>query len=149
MPSASMRAVSGLTPSERRKASTVWWRARLCAATFAAGLGQEDAAIGLAGDEALGGEAGQHLGDGRLRHAETCGDVDLPGFVAVLDQVGDQLDVIFDQRPAPGLARLAKALGVNPGLGQTVRPGKWHAGFAPSVSSLVLAHAVTAGGTRL
>ncbi len=26
MPSASIRAVSALTPSERRKASTVWWR---------------------------------------------------------------------------------------------------------------------------
>ena len=33
MPSASIRAVSGLTPSERRKASTVWWRSLLSAAT--------------------------------------------------------------------------------------------------------------------
>jgi hypothetical protein len=83
-----------------------------------AGLGQKDAAIALAGDEALGGQAGEHLGDRRLGDAEAGGDVDLARLVAVLDEVGDQLDVILDQRVAARLAGLAKAFRVHFRVGQ-------------------------------
>jgi len=39
-------------------------------------------------------------------------DIDLTRFPPVVDQVGDQLDVVLDQLQTPGLAGLAKALHV-------------------------------------
>ena len=134
MPSASMRAVSALTPSERRKASTVWWRARLSSATLRPGLGQEHPAVGLARDQPLGGEPRQHLGDRRLRHAEPGGDIDLPRLVAVLDQRGDQLDIILDQRAAARRARLPEALGMRLGIGQRFFPRRGATGSRQAFS---------------
>ena len=128
MPSASIRAVSGLTPSERRKASTVWWRAPALGGDAPALLGQEDPAVGLAGDQAVGGEPRQHLGDRRLRHPQAGGDVDLARLVAVLDQRRDQLDIVLDQRAAVRRARLPEALGMHLGLGERLPRGDGRGG---------------------
>ena len=80
---------------------------------LATGLGQEDAAIGFSGHEALAGQPSQHLGDGRLRDPQPRGDIDLARLVAVLDQVGDKLDLILDESAAAGLARVPEALGMD------------------------------------
>ena len=73
-------------------------------------LGQEHAAIGPLLDEPVGGEALQHLCDCRLRHAEALRDIDLAGFAAIGDQIGNELDIIFDQLGTPVMAGLAEAL---------------------------------------
>jgi len=52
----------------------------------------------------------EHGGNRRLRHAQACGDVNLPRFPAIVDQVGNQLDIVLDQLIAASLASLAKAL---------------------------------------
>ena len=82
------------------------------------GLGQEHAAVGALRDEPIARQALQHLGDGRLRHAEARRNVHLPRLAAIADQIVDQLDVILDQLGAPGLAGLAKALHVALGIDQ-------------------------------
>jgi hypothetical protein len=85
-------------------------------------LGEEDAAVGLAGDEAIGGEPGQHLGDGGLGHPHAGGDVDLTGFVAVLDEISDEFHVVFDQGAPLGLARLPEAFRMHLGIGEWLLP---------------------------
>ncbi len=56
------------------------------------------------------GEPLQHLRDGRLGYAKTRRNVDLPRLAGVVQQVGDQLDVVFGEFGAARLARLPKAL---------------------------------------
>ncbi len=85
---------------------------------LAAGLGQEHAAIGFSGDQPLGAQPGQHLGHGRLGDAQPGRDIDLARLVAVLDQVGDQLDIVLDQRAAARFARLPEPFGMNIGVGK-------------------------------
>ena len=50
-------------------------------------LGEEHAAIGALLDEAVLGQAFQHLGDGGLGDAEACGDIDLPRLAAIADEI--------------------------------------------------------------
>ncbi|OWK20833.1 hypothetical protein AJ88_25785 [Mesorhizobium amorphae CCBAU 01583] len=85
---------------------------------LAAGLRQEHAAVGFPGDQPLGAKPGEHFGDGRLGDAQPGGDVDLPRFVAVLDQVSDQLDIVFDERTAACFTRLPKPFRMNFGIGK-------------------------------
>lgn len=75
-----------------------------------AGFCQKDATIGALRHETFVGETFQHLGDGRLSDAQARSNIDLPGFAAIADQIGDQLDIILDQFEPPCLARLPETL---------------------------------------
>ena len=77
---------------------------------------QENSAIGLAGDETFRGQSGEHLGDGRLRNAQSGGDIDLACFVAVLDQIRDEFDIVLDERAAPRLSGVPETLGMSIGI---------------------------------
>ncbi len=97
----SRRAVSGVTPSASRNCSTRRCRSRERQRQRLPRRGEERPAIRLLRDEPVLGEPLQHLGDGRLRNAEPGRDVDLPRLAAVLDEVGDQLDIILGDLGAP------------------------------------------------
>ena len=75
-----------------------------------ASLGQERAAIRLLRDETVLGETFQHFRDGRLGDAETRRDVDLSRLPAVIDQIGDELDIILHQGGSSRRARLPETL---------------------------------------
>lgn len=83
---------------------------------FFSGLGQENSAIGLAGNQTALGQPGQHLGHGRLGDAEPLGDIDLTGLLTFGDQICDQFDIILHQRAALRLARLPKAFRMGVGI---------------------------------
>ena len=66
-------------------------------------FGQEHATIRLLHHEPLGDQAPQRLRDRRLCHPEASGDIDLARLAAIGDQIGDQLDIVLQQRvPAGG-----------------------------------------------
>ncbi|CDX50867.1 hypothetical protein MPL1032_130012 [Mesorhizobium plurifarium] len=85
---------------------------------LAASLGQEHAAIGFSRHQPVGAEPGQHLRHRRLRHAKPRGDINLSRFVAVLDQVGDELDIVLDQRAAARFTRLPESFRMDLGIGK-------------------------------
>ncbi len=78
MPSASRRAVSALTPSDRRNASTVRWRSREFFASLLAYLGQKYRTVRLLRNKPLFCEALQHLGDSGLCNSQPLCNIDLP-----------------------------------------------------------------------
>ena len=69
----------------------------------------------------MGSQSLQHLGDSRLRHPEALRDVDLPRLAIMVDEVGDQLDIVLHQFAAPVVAGLAKALDLRVGVDQRDR----------------------------
>ena len=118
IPSASMRAVSGAHAERLQEGLDDLMALAAFVRHAAAGFGQEDAAIGFARYQSLGGQSGEHLGDRRLRHAEARGNVHLARLVAVVDEVGDELQIVFHQRVASRLAHLPECLGVALRIGQ-------------------------------
>lgn len=90
---------------------------------FLTGFGQEDSAIGFAGNQPTFGQSGQHFGHGRLGDAEPLGDIHLPGFLTFSDQIGDQFDIVLHQRAALRLARLPEPFGMGVGIRQGAGTG--------------------------
>lgn len=73
---------------------------------IAAELREKNAAVRPLRNKALLDQALEHFGNGRLRDAQSCGDIDLSGLPTIGDQIGDELDVILEEfHPArfPGL----------------------------------------------
>ena len=105
-------------PSAQRNDSTIWCRSRLRSASDFPAVGQKHAAIAPLLDKPVGGQPLEHLGDGRLGHAKALGDVDLPRLAVMVDQVGDQFDIVLDKFAAPVAARLAEALDLRVGVNQ-------------------------------
>ncbi len=73
-----------------------------------AGAGEEDAAIGQRRGEALAFEAGDVFYRGRVSDAEALGDIGGAGLAAGGEQVGDQLDILFEQGDRAGGTGLAE-----------------------------------------
>jgi hypothetical protein len=74
-----------------------------------AGRSEENAAIGPQRHKTILGQPLQHLGDRRLCDPKPRRNVDLAGFAAVGDEVGDKLDVIGRQRRAARGPRMPEA----------------------------------------
>jgi len=61
---------------------------------------------------------GGHLGHGRLRYAKPRGDLDLASFVAVVDQVGNEFNIVLCQRAVSSRAGLPKTFRMYVGVWQ-------------------------------
>ncbi len=97
MPSESMRAVAAPTPSASRKSSTIAVLAAAVLGQFPAVAGQEDGAVGLLGDEARILQPLQRLDHRGVGDAEAHGDIGAARLAALVDQVGDQFDIVPGQ----------------------------------------------------
>ena len=113
MPSTSTLAVSALTPSAKGKDFDDL-------VTFSTSLRQqrpvhreENATIRLLLHQTICSQALEHLGNRRLRHPQSLGNVDLPRLAFIVDQIRDQFDVVLHQFGAPVGSRLAKPLDVH------------------------------------
>ena len=80
------------------------------------GLGQEYAPIASLHGETLGGQPPEHLGNRGLSHTEARGDIDLARLPSVLDQIGDQFDIILHELVPPRFACLPEAFRVRTGI---------------------------------
>ena len=109
MPSASLRAVSSLTPIESRNATTTLCRSRR-RGEYPSLAGQDHALIVLLQHQPLIRKPLQHLRDGGLRNAKAPGDIHLLRVPLGRDQIVDKLDVILHELQPVRLARLAEAL---------------------------------------
>jgi hypothetical protein len=76
------------------------------------GLGQENAAIGFCHGQSLPLQAADRLDGGGVSHAETPRDIGRPRLSTVREKVGDQLDIVLQQRTGLGRARLSEAAGL-------------------------------------
>jgi hypothetical protein len=85
---------------------------------FMAGIGQENAAVGQRGGQALPLKPGYALNGGRMRNAETFGDIGCPCLAAGRQEIGDEFRIIFQQRGRSCRARFAEPAGLG-GL-------RWH-----------------------
>ncbi|MEY9166380.1 hypothetical protein ABIE78_004499 [Sinorhizobium fredii] len=81
-------------------------------------LGEKDAAIAALLDVALGDQPFQHLGDGRLGHAEALGNIHLTGLPAIFEKVGDKFDIVFDELGAAIVPCLPEAFDPRLGIDQ-------------------------------
>jgi hypothetical protein len=70
---------------------------------------QKDTAIGTLHDEPIGCEAFQHLRNGRLSDPKALCDVDLSCLASIIEEIGDEFDVIFHKLGATSLSRLPEA----------------------------------------
>lgn len=77
----------------------------------AAFLSQKNGAILGAGDQAIPGKTAESLGNGGCRDAHLGCNVDGTRFALIVNQFGDQLDVVFRQFIAPCHAHALKRLG--------------------------------------
>jgi DNA-binding transcriptional LysR family regulator len=71
-------------------------------------LGQEHAAIGAGGGDALALEPRDHLDGGGVGYPEPAGDVGGARFAGAGEEIRDQLDIVLDQRRRLRRARLAE-----------------------------------------
>ena len=83
-----------------------------------AGLGQEQAAIGLGLDQPVALEAADRRGDGGLGDAHATRKVHRARLAFLAQKVGDEFDVILGRRGAVGLALAGEAGGVVLGGGR-------------------------------
>lgn len=77
----------------------------------AARVRQKDRPILRTGDESLPREAVEGLADRRHLHAKTSGDVYGARLALIVDQFGDQLDIVLGEFIAPGFAHTLKRPG--------------------------------------
>mgnify|MGYP001287949058 CR=1 FL=1 len=77
----------------------------------AARVCQKDRPILRAGDQPLARETVQGLAHGRHLHAKPGGDVHRARLALIVDQFGDQFDVVLGQFIAPGFAHTLKRPG--------------------------------------
>ncbi len=78
---------------------------------------QEDRTVGLGGGEALALESPDRLDDRDVGHADPAGDVDGACLAGLVDQVGDGLDVVFDDLGSVLLSDSLEVEGLFVGLG--------------------------------
>ncbi|TCS17240.1 hypothetical protein EDC31_1712 [Acidomonas methanolica] len=69
---------------------------------FPACLGEEYAAIRLAGNKPFVRKPSQHLGNSRLGHPKTPGEIDLTRFLAFIQKIGNQFHIILDKSVLSG-----------------------------------------------
>ena len=108
IPSASASAASAGTPSAISTSTTRRWRDLHPGGELVAALGEEHPAIGAGGRDALALQSRDHLDRGRVRYAQSPGDVGRPRLTGSGEQVGDQLDIVLDQCRRLRRARLAE-----------------------------------------
>ena len=90
-------------------------------------FGQEHAAIRLGDRQTLPLQPPDGLDRCRMRHAQAAGYVGRPSLPAIGQKVGNQLDIILQQRARLGGARLAEAAGLSRLFRQ--RRGRTNRGF--------------------
>ena len=78
------------------------------AGKFVPGFAQENTAIRLALNEASFNQPGQCARDRRLRDAQTRGNIHLPRLACTVNQIVDQLHIVFKNFITPRNARLLK-----------------------------------------
>ena len=107
------------------------WRALGGLGHRVAGIGEEQAPIGLRLDQPVAlqpSDRGRHR---RLGNTHAAGDLDRPGFAFLAQQVGDELDIVLRGRRAVGLTLALEAHGMVIGrwkgrlAGLRVMTGKW------------------------
>ena len=87
--------------------------------------GQEDAAVGECGGEALAFEASDRLHGGGVGDAHSAGDVDGAGLAAGGEEVCNQLGIIFEECCGSGTPGLAEAVCLGGFLRHRVWIGLW------------------------
>ncbi len=109
IPSASDSAASNGTPTASSRSTTTRCRARTLAARLSPASVRNTPAVGLGDRQSLALQAADRLDRGRVRHAQSAGDIGRPSLAAIGEKVGDQLDIVLQQRAGLGGPRLAEA----------------------------------------
>ena len=73
--------------------------------------GQKNRAILGSGDKTFTGKPGKRLRHGRCPHAQPCSNIDRPGLTMFVNQIRDQLNIVFSQLVAPRLPYSLESLG--------------------------------------